>query len=131
MERVLLLSTGETCNGRPPLPQGAIRATEYTVGPNGPTAMPAALPPTSGFTYCVELSADEAVAANAMAVRFNQPVPFYVENFLGFPVGGAVPAGYYDRAKGLWIPSTNGRIVQVLSVTNGQADLDVSGSSSN
>ena len=34
------------------------RATEYTVGPNGPQAMPAPLPPASGYTYAVELSAD-------------------------------------------------------------------------
>jgi len=38
-----------------------VRALEYTVGPNGPQAMPADLPPTSGYTYCVEYSMDEAV----------------------------------------------------------------------
>ncbi len=36
-----------------------IRATEYTVGENGPKAMPAALPPNTGYTYCVELTADD------------------------------------------------------------------------
>ncbi len=39
-----------------------VRATEFTVGANGPAAMPGALPPSSGYTYCVELSADEATA---------------------------------------------------------------------
>src|SRR5262245_4062953 len=39
-----------------------VRATEYTVGPNGLAAMPAALPPTSAYSYAVELSADEAMA---------------------------------------------------------------------
>ena len=42
-----------------PLTTLSVRATEYTVGPNGPKAMPASLPPTSGYTYAVELSADE------------------------------------------------------------------------
>lgn len=42
-----------------------IRATEYTVGENGPQAMPGPLPPTSGYTYAVELSVDEAIATGA------------------------------------------------------------------
>ena len=70
--------------------------------------MPANLPPSSGYTYCAELSADEAVAAGATDVRFSQPLPVYVENFLDFPVGSEVPTGYYDRQKGQWIASANG-----------------------
>ena len=84
-------------------------------------------PPSSGYTYCAELSLDEAVAAGATEVRFNQALPVYVENFLGFPVGTAVPAGYYDRQKGQWIASANGRVIKVLSVTSGLADLDTDG----
>jgi len=105
-----------------------IRATEYTVGANGPKTMPASLPPASGYTYAVELSADEAIAAGAKQLTFNQPVYFYVDNFLNFPVGGAVPIGYYDREKSAWIPSNNGRIIKILSITNGLADLDTDGS---
>ncbi|HEX2518093.1 MAG TPA: DNRLRE domain-containing protein, partial [Castellaniella sp.] len=60
-----------------------VRATEYTVGPNGPLAMPATLPANSFYTYCVEFSVDEAMAAGARAVRFSQPVIKYVDNFLG------------------------------------------------
>jgi RHS repeat-associated protein len=104
-----------------------VRATEYTVGPNGPKAMPANLPPSSGYTYAVELSIDEAVAAGATRVSFSQPVVSYTENFLGFPVGTAVPAGYYDLQKGQWIASANGRVIKVLSITNGLADLDLDG----
>ena len=48
----------------------------------------------------MELSVDEAIAAGATDVRFSQPLPFYVENFLGFPVGIAVPTGFYDRQQG-------------------------------
>ncbi|GIW09186.1 MAG: hypothetical protein KatS3mg061_0243 [Dehalococcoidia bacterium] len=88
-------------NGTPtPLQTLTVRATEYTVGPMGPQAMPGDLPPTSGYTYAVELSADEALAAGAREVRFSGPVYFYVENFIGFPVGVVVPAGYYDRQRG-------------------------------
>jgi YD repeat-containing protein len=111
-----------------PLSTLSVRATEYTVGPNGPKAMPAALPPTSAYTYAVELSADEATALGATAVDFSQPVLHYVENFLGFPVGGIVPVGFYDRQVGMWIPSDNGRIIKVLSITSGMANLDLDGS---
>jgi RHS repeat-associated protein len=111
-----------------PLTTLKVRATEYTVGPSGPKAMPAELPPTSGYTYAVELSADEAIAAGAKELRFSQPVPVYVDNFLNFPVGGIVPAGYYDRDKTAWIPSDNGRVIKVLGNNNGMADLDVDGS---
>lgn len=104
-----------------------VRATEFSVGPNGPNAMPAALPASSAYTYCVELSADEAVATGATTVNFSRPVPFYVENFLNFPVGGTVPSGYYDRTRAAWLASTNGRVVKVVSITNGLADLDITG----
>lgn len=104
-----------------------LRATEYTVGDNGPAAMPGVLPPTSGYTYAVELSIDQALAAGAKEVRFSKPVWFYVDNFLDFPVGGTVPAGWYDRDKAAWIPSDNGRVVKVLAVNQGLAELDLTG----
>lgn len=106
----------------------SVRATEYTVGARGPQAMPAPLPPTSGYTYAVELSVDEALAAGATTVRFSQPVIQYVENFLNFPVGGLVPVGYYDRQQAAWIPSKNGRVLKILAINGGLADLDVTGS---
>jgi RHS repeat-associated protein len=104
-----------------------IRATEFTVGVNGPNAMPAPLPPSSGYTYCVDLSADEAVAAGADSVVFDKPLAHYVENFLNLPVGVLVPAGYYDRKQGVWVPSKNGRVVRIIGVTGGKADLDTDG----
>lgn len=105
-----------------------VRATEYTVGPSGPAAMPGELPPASAYTYAVELSVDEVVAAGAMRVDFNQPVPFYVENVRNFPAGAIVPVGWYDRARALWIPSDNGRVIGVLGINGGLAELDVDGS---
>lgn len=110
-----------------PLPSLHVRATEYTVGTNGKLAMPAVLPPESGYTYCVELSADEAIVAGATRVDFSQPVQFYVENFLGFPVGTVVPTGYYDRALGAWLSSSNGRVVKILAVNGGVASVDTTG----
>lgn len=110
-----------------PLTTMHVRATEYTVGPNGPKAMPAPLPPTSGYTYCVELSVDEALAAGAESVVFSQPVVTYVDNFLAMPIGEPVPVGYYDRRSARWIPEPNGIVLRVLSTEGGTAQLDVDG----
>jgi RHS repeat-associated protein len=104
-----------------------VRATEYTVGGSGPQAMPAELPPNTGYTYAVEFSADEAGAANALDVQFSQPLIAYVENFLSAGVGWTVPTGYYDRARGTWVPSDNGRVVKIVRIVGGLADLDTDG----
>ncbi len=104
-----------------------VRATEFTVGAAGPAAMPAQLPANSGYTYCVELNADEAVAAGASSVQFDQLVSLYVENFLNFPVGQAVPIGSYNREKSVWEASSNGRVIKILSLNAGFAVLDTDG----
>jgi hypothetical protein len=65
----LLFSGGTTANMEmangaiQPLNNLHVRASEYTIGPDGPAAMPAVLPAQSMYTYAVELSVDEAVAA--------------------------------------------------------------------
>lgn len=129
----LVFGAGTTANlllpdgSKQPLPTAHVRITEYTVGDNGPKAMPAQLPPQSGYTYAVELSVDEATAAGATGVEFSKPVPYYVDNFLNFPVGEPVPAGYYDRAQGQWVPAPSGRVIAILDVQNGSAMLDVDG----
>jgi len=109
----------------------SLRATEYTVGESGPDAMPAELPPASGYTYAVELSADEALAngvkVDGRDVVFGQPVTFYVENFLGFGVGGNVPVGYYDADRAAWVPYDNGRVIGIVAVGGGLAEVDVDG----
>ncbi|MGH8264848.1 MAG: IPT/TIG domain-containing protein, partial [Steroidobacteraceae bacterium] len=104
-----------------------VRATEYTVGANGPKRMPAVLPAQTGYTYAAEFSVDEAVTAGATEVQFSKPVATYVDNFLHFPTGTVVPSGYYDRRAAAWVPSDNGRVIAVLSVSNGLADLDTDG----
>ena len=96
------------------------RATEYTT----PESMPAKLPPNSAYTYCVELSVD-----GAQRLRFEKPVITWVDNFLGFDVGMAVPFGYYDRDQGFWVPSDNGVVVKLLDTdADGVVDaLDADG----
>jgi RHS repeat-associated protein len=102
-----------------------VRSTEYTVGPLGPAAMPAVLPPSSAYTYAVELSVDTAMALGSTSVEFSKPVVSYVENFMNLRVGHAVPVGSYDREKATWIPDSDGRIIKILSVTGGLAVLAV------
>lgn len=110
-----------------PVSQLSVRMTEYTVGAEGPQAMPAELPPTSAYTYAVEFSADEALAVGATEVRFSQPVLGYVENFLDFPAGFPVPLGSYDRAAGKWIPADSGRVVRIVDIAGALAQVDTDG----
>ncbi len=104
-----------------------IRATEFTVGPDGPKAMPGPLPPSSAYTYAVELSGDEATAAGAKTVKFNQFVHVYVDNFLGIPTGGLIPNAYYDRDVAAWVPQENGVVIKILDTRSGTAVIDLDG----
>ena len=104
-----------------------VRATEFTAGPDGEAKMPAELPPTSAYTYCEEFSVEEAIEAGAPEVRFSQMAVSYNENFLNFPVGTGIPLGAYDRERGVWIPSDNGKVIKIVSITNGLAELDTDG----
>jgi hypothetical protein len=104
-----------------------VRVTEYTVGAMGPKAMPGDLPPTSSYTWASEFSVDEAVAAGATSVTFSQAVPFYLENFVGIPVGKNVPMAFYDRSRGAWVPEPDGRVIKILSLMGGLASLDTNG----
>ncbi|HRI71559.1 MAG TPA: hypothetical protein PK156_45310, partial [Polyangium sp.] len=72
----------------------------------------------------VELSVDEAIAAGATSVEFTKPVSFYVENFLGMPVGTQVPLGIYDRIGGRWIPEPDGRVIKIVGVDASGAVID-------
>jgi RHS repeat-associated protein len=107
-----------------------VRATEYTVGADGPLSMPGPLPDNVAYTYAVELSADEAIAARAEHVDFSQPVYLYLDSFIPIPVGSAVPVGWYDYRAAAWIPSDDGRVIEILAPSNGLAEIDADGSGS-
>lgn len=124
VEAQLLLPSGTHV----PITSLSVRATEYTVGDAGPSAMPASLPPETAYTYAVDLSVDEAVAAGADSVLFSAPVSYYVDDFLDFPTGSAVPVGVYDKKLGRWNSESNGRVIKILSISSGRAVLDVTGS---
>lgn len=109
------------------LDQFHLRATEYTVGAAGPSAMPGELPLASGYTYATEFSLDEARDAGATRVEFDPPVVSYVDNFLSFPAGTSVPAGYYDPEQDQWQPGQGGLVLDVVAVEKGKAALDVDG----
>ncbi|MFN7942390.1 MAG: RHS repeat-associated core domain-containing protein [Thermoanaerobaculia bacterium] len=109
-----------------PIEDLTIRLTELSVGSRGAEALPP-LPSTMGYTYAVDLSIDEAAAAGARSVEFAQPLYFYVENFLGFPVGSRAPAAYFDSNAVKWVPSVDGRVIRILSVAGGLATIDISG----
>jgi len=104
-----------------------VRATEYTIGENGPNAMPGELPPATGYTYAVELSVDQAIQQGASRVEFSEPLPMYVDNFLDFPVAVLVSLDWYSYERKAWVPNEDGYVIQVLSVNNGVAVLDVKG----
>ncbi|MBI4951795.1 MAG: hypothetical protein HY908_07155, partial [Myxococcales bacterium] len=118
---VLPAGTAAYVNGMP-LSTLSLRMTEYTAGDLGPALMPAELPPTSQYTYALEISAEEAGDA---PVVFSAPVLVYVDNFLGLPVGTDVPVGFYDPALAGWVPAPDGRVVRVVA---GGLDLDGGGS---
>jgi RHS repeat-associated protein len=104
-----------------------LRLTEYTVGDNGPQRMPAEMPPNIAYTYAMDLSIDEAVDINAADVVFDDPLYFYLDNFLGFPTGIKVPTGYYDEDRGVWVPSESGLVIKVLSVNGDTVTVDTDG----
>ena len=90
--------------------------TEMTVGDTGPAAMVADLPPTTGYTYLVDVSVAEAVDEGATSVELSENVVVYVENFLNFPNGTPVPVGYYDSQRGAWVAAPNGHVIEVTSI---------------
>jgi RHS repeat-associated protein len=105
-----------------------LRLTEYTVGDNGPETMPGPLPPTSAYTYALDITAEEAsIKIAGKDILLSQPVYTYIDNFLNFPVGAPIPVGYYDKSKSAWVGIDDGYVIKILSITNGMADLDTDG----
>ncbi|MCA9578242.1 MAG: hypothetical protein KC668_22570, partial [Myxococcales bacterium] len=105
-----------------PLSLGTLRMTEFTVGSTGADAMPALMPASSLYTFAMDISFDEA--GQRSEVEFDRDLYTYVENFLDFPVGSVVPAARYDQEASLWVPTIDGAVIEVVSVTGGLADID-------
>lgn len=106
-----------------------VRATEYTVGSDARNAMPALLPPGSAYTYCVDLSLDEADALaqeseTGPEVLFTKPVISYVRNFLQFAPGTRIPAGRYDTKRAQWIGMQDGIVLRILSAIGDSVTID-------
>jgi hypothetical protein len=102
-----------------------IQVKEMTnLAKTGRDGMVASLPPLSAFTYAVNLSLK---GAENKTVNLTQPVPVYVDNFLGMPNGETVPVGYYDTKAGQWVASENGRVIKILGkdLSTGEAQIDV------
>jgi RHS repeat-associated protein len=110
-----------------PITNLAVRATELSQGTFNSAAVPADLTAGEALGYVVDLAVDAAVAAGATSVTFSQAVPLYVEDFLALPVGQALGAAWLDREHTSWVPQAGGLVVQIVSVTGGLADLDLTG----
>jgi PKD repeat protein len=124
---VLLIAGGTQASdpmldGAPPLSDAALTLLEFTAGLEAAAAMPAELPPNSALTYAVDLSAE-----GAENLQFDQPLYYYVDNFLDFPVGTPVPAGRFDPGRDCWVAEKNGIVIKLLGVDEGVARLDVTG----
>ena len=102
-----------------------VRVSEYTVGSTGEAAMPGELPRTVGYTWASNYSVDQAEALGAVSVEFSKPVISYTSNFIGTPVGTAMPAGWYDFTAAAWKADNNGRVIKVLSIDGDKAVLQV------
>ncbi len=105
----------------------SIRASEFTVGENGPKRMPSELPPNVAYTYCVEFSVDEAIKLGAYRVNFDKTIYTYLDNFLDLPVGSIVPNGYYNRKTALWEAEEDGVVIKILSINGKVVEVDSDG----
>jgi RHS repeat-associated protein len=117
---LLLFPPNESSPDLPPGPFN-VSVTEVTAFRAGARAMPATLPATSGYTYAMEL----AVAGHEEErVNFTAPVSYYVENFIGLPLGTRVPLGFYDTAAAAWQAVPSGRVIEISGIAvDGKAML--------
>jgi RHS repeat-associated protein len=123
----MMIPTGLTAtNFTSPTGNYTMHLTEFTAGPGGFRRMPGTLPANSGYTFAFDAQVDEAKAAGVGQVTFNKAIPFYVENFLNFPVGETVPVGYYDEAKSQWVAEESGTVIKLVSYTGTPALAQIS-----
>jgi len=117
------LGTRATFSDGTQLDEFEVQITEYTIDDNDLAAMPVPLPAGSGYTYAVNISVD-----GRTDVQFSRTIPFYLTNFLDFPVGRIVLVGRLDENTDRgWLPAADGRVIKVLNADNGMASLDTNG----
>jgi YD repeat-containing protein len=116
-----------TSDGDKPLNRLTLSVAEYSVGPHGAAALPALPPAGAGYAYAVEVADEETRDSEAHEVRFSKPLIQYVDNVLKFPVGAELPQARYDAERSVWIPGPSGRVVKVVGIKDGLAELDIDG----
>lgn len=110
----LTLLSGTQCSRTPPggtpqaLSQFDVRLTEFTVGANGPAAMPAALPATSAYTKAIDVGFYQQGSRITDPVSCDPPLRLSSGNNLGFPPGTPVPNGRFDPDTGDWEADPDG-----------------------
>ncbi|MCU1349198.1 MAG: wapA, partial [Acidobacteria bacterium] len=117
------------------LAQPNIRITEFTKGDGDGPAMPATLPASSAYTFAADFYVEPpaALTEKPSSITFVDAsgaaiaLPTYIDNFLGFPVGETAPLGGYDDDAAYWRASPSGKVIRILSVTNGVASIDTVG----
>ena len=79
------------------IPSGAVSAPIEVVTTDvmKSESLPAPLPPTSLFTYCVNLRPDDATFTTQVRVR--------IKNYLNFPAGTSIPVGFYSKKEARWL----------------------------
>ena len=60
-------------------------------------------------------------------MALSEPAVFYVDNFQNLPVGSVVPLGSLDVLRHLWVSEVNGRVIKILDVMGGMAEVDSDG----
>ena len=109
------------------LPAASMRITELSLGADYKRHLPGVLPEQLVGVHAVELTVQEGLERGVEDLRFSEPVPIYVDNYLGQPVGVAVQTAHYDVVNSAWVPQTQGVVLEVLSVESSLPELDTDG----
>ena len=87
----------------------------------GNDALPAPLPRAWSGSSVVVLTEDNYEAG----LTFAENMPLYLPDAHQFPIGTSVPVGRYSQEKGRWLPAGTGRVLRLVGVENGMADLSL------
>ncbi len=90
--------------------------------------MPGQLPPTTAYTYAAEFSVDERRRRRRHGRALHQAGhrPTWTTSST-CPSASAVPAGYYDREQEEWVGSKDGRVIKIVALADGKAQVDTDG----